>query len=172
VTIKPPDAWTRAEKAAAKTILLEKSPWPIDGGELIGRDPRKIPGEEFARAGLEGNPLLRVIRSKCVDCCGGQESEVRKCVLITCPNWPYRMGANPFRAARELTEEQREKSAAALALARAARASQPSQDASLAVLDSNLASPRSGEASAGTEVPLREEIANGLDPSQDGEDNE
>ena len=49
MTVK--DAWTRAEKDAARAILLEPSPYESDGGELIGRDPRKIPVEEFNRAG-------------------------------------------------------------------------------------------------------------------------
>ena len=145
MTIKPTDAWTRAEKDAARAILLEPSPYEADGGELIGRDPRKIPVEAFNQAGLEGHPLLQVIRAKCLDCCCQQEVEVRKCVVVLCPNWPYRMNANPFRAARELTDEQREKSAAALARARAARTGSASQDAPPAFLDSNLASPKSDE---------------------------
>jgi hypothetical protein len=106
MAIKPTDAWTRAEKDASRAILLEPSPLPIDCGELIGRDPRKVTVEEFGNAGLESNPVLRVIRGKCLDCCGEQESEVRKCVLITCALWPCRMGANPFHT-RELTAEQR-----------------------------------------------------------------
>lgn len=106
MTIRPTDAWTRTEKDAAKAILLESSPYETDGGELIGRDPRRIPAEDFARSGLEGNPILKVIKAKCVDCCGGREFEVRKCVLITCPNWPYRMGANPFRKS-DVTDEER-----------------------------------------------------------------
>ena len=150
VTIRPTDAWSRAERDAARAILLEKSPWPIDGGEAIGRDPRKIPVEEFAQAGLEGNPLLRVIRAKCLDCCGGQESEVRKCVAIACPNWPYRMGANPFRAAREITEEQREQLVARMARARAASAS---QDASPANLTPIFQGSKSDGSSAGAGGP-------------------
>jgi hypothetical protein len=39
---------------------------------------------------------LKVIRAKCVDCCGGQVGEVRKCVATTCPLWSFRMGHNPF----------------------------------------------------------------------------
>jgi hypothetical protein len=107
VTIKATDEWSRAEKDAARAILLEPSPYESDGGELIGRDPRKIPVEEFNRAGLEGHPLSKVIRAKCLDCCVQQEAEVRKCTLFTCPNWPYRLGSNPFRT-RDLTDEQRE----------------------------------------------------------------
>jgi len=38
---------------------------------------------------------LENIRKKCVDCCGGQLSEVRKCEEQTCSLWPNRMGNNP-----------------------------------------------------------------------------
>jgi hypothetical protein len=149
VSIKPTDSWTRAEKDAARAVLLEPSPYESDGGKLIGRDPRKMLAEDFARAGLEGHPLLTIIRGKCLDCVAQQESEVRKCVAVLCPNWPYRLGANPFRAPRELTEEQRERSVAALARARAARTGSSSQGAPPAILDSKLASQKSDEPSAG-----------------------
>jgi hypothetical protein len=125
MTIKPTDEWTRAEKDAAASILLEPSPYETERGELVGRDPRKIPTEDFAKAGLEGNPILKVIRAKCLDCCVQQEAEVRKCVLFTCPNWPYRMGTNPLRAPREITEEQREQLVARMARARAASSASP-----------------------------------------------
>ena len=148
MTIKATDPWTRAEKDAGRSILLEVPPWPIDGGELIGRDPRKVLVEEFTRAGLEAAPLLKVIRAKCLDCCVQQEAEVRKCVAITCPNWPYRMGANPFFT-RELTEEQRAKLSAA---ARARFGLPPVQDAPPAQLAKNLAWLKSDGGSAGTEV--------------------
>ena len=167
-TIRPPDAWTRDEKAKARAILLEPSPWPVDGGELIGRDPRKVPAEAFAQAGLEGNPLLRVIRARCLDCVAGQEVEIRKCVLITCPNWPYRLGSNPFRAAREITDEQREQMAVSLAKARSARNAPP------AVLARNISSPKSDEASGGAGKPpefLEAVNGDGVDPGRDEEPN-
>jgi hypothetical protein len=109
--LRPTDEWTREQKDAAKAILLEKSPFEVDGGELIGRDPRKIEADEFDRAGLEGVPVLAVIRAKCLDCCVQQPDEVRKCVAVLCPNWPYRMGANPFRSVN-LSEEERERRSA------------------------------------------------------------
>lgn len=34
----------------------------------------------------------KAIRLKCLDCCGGQSAEVRKCPAEHCPLWPYRMG--------------------------------------------------------------------------------
>lgn len=104
VSIKPVDAWTRAEAAAV--LLCGVSPWLSDGGHLIRRDPWKVSAADYAAVGFEAAPLLRVIRAKCMDCCVEQESEVRKCVQFTCANWPYRMGFNPFRS-RELTDEQR-----------------------------------------------------------------
>ena len=105
--IPPRDAWTTDKEHHAREILLEKSPYLVDGGQTIGRDPRQISVPEFQEAGLHPSPVLDVIRAKCLDCCVEQPDEVRKCVSIACPNWPYRMGTNPFRTPRELTEEQR-----------------------------------------------------------------
>jgi hypothetical protein len=41
---------------------------------------------------------LAALRFRCIDCCGGSAEEVRKCMALTCPAWPFRMGANPWRA--------------------------------------------------------------------------
>jgi hypothetical protein len=40
---------------------------------------------------------MKAIRAKCLDCCGGQPSEVRKCPAIECPLYRYRFGRNPNR---------------------------------------------------------------------------
>jgi hypothetical protein len=90
------------------TILLENSPYEVDGGHLIGRDPRKIPAHDFDGTGIAGRPVLSVIRDKCVDCSGGRADEVRKCVAVDCALWPYRMASNPFRTVN-LTDEERER---------------------------------------------------------------
>lgn len=50
---------------------------------------------------------LKAIREKCLDCCGGQTSEVKLCPAEDCPLWNFRMGKNPFRQKREFTEEQK-----------------------------------------------------------------
>ena len=34
----------------------------------------------------------KAIRLKCLDCCGGNHAEVRRCTAISCPLWRYRMG--------------------------------------------------------------------------------
>jgi hypothetical protein len=51
--------------------------------------------------------VLKAIRAKCLDCCY-QETEVRKCTAVGSPAWPYRIGSNPLRKKKELSEEQRE----------------------------------------------------------------
>ena len=107
--------------AAAKSVLLERSPYEIDGGELIGRDPRKISEADWSLAGIEADTPMAVMRAKCLDCCAGQESEIRKCVAIACAIWPYRMSANPFRAKRSMTDEQRAEAGDRLKRARAGK---------------------------------------------------
>lgn len=62
--------------------------------------------------------VLKAVRAKCLDCCAGQVMEVRDCELTHCALHPYRMGRNPFRKKRELTDEQRAEMAARLAKSR------------------------------------------------------
>lgn len=51
---------------------------------------------------------LRAIRAKCVDCSAGSMKEVRECVMLDCPIYPYRLGKSPNRKPRILTDEERE----------------------------------------------------------------
>jgi hypothetical protein len=55
---------------------------------------------ELNGIGHEKTPLLRVIRTNCLECVGGREAEVRRCRMWWCPFWPYRMASNPFAAPR------------------------------------------------------------------------
>jgi hypothetical protein len=98
--------------------LLEPSPILGDGGHLIGRDPRKIGADEFDHAGIASMPILSVIRAKCLECCVQQADEVRKCVSTKCPNWPYRMGVNPFRVVNISDEERARRSAQGKAISK------------------------------------------------------
>lgn len=51
---------------------------------------------------------LRAIRAKCIDCSAGSMKEVRECVMLDCPLYPYRLGKSPNRKPRILTDEERE----------------------------------------------------------------
>lgn len=46
--------------------------------------------------GHQPKPIGKVIREKCLDCCGGSTGEVRQCPVTKCPLWPYRFGMNPL----------------------------------------------------------------------------
>jgi hypothetical protein len=81
--------------------------WNIRERCLVGRDPRCMTPGELQACGITPQPLLAVIRAKCLDCCCGNAAEVRRCGDISCANWAYRMNVNPFRTKRRLTETQR-----------------------------------------------------------------
>lgn len=81
------------QNKAATNPLLEVSPYDLDEGEVIGRGPRKVLVEDWnSRPFVTG---LKAIRAKCMDCCCGSFSEVRKCTVTGCPLWPLRMGTVP-----------------------------------------------------------------------------
>jgi hypothetical protein len=91
--------------ASDRLRYLEPSPYAEDCGNLVGKDPRKIPRAIMADIGGPQTPT-RAIRAKCLDCSGGSQSEVRKCVAVECPLWPFRMGGNVFHAlAKERMDE-------------------------------------------------------------------
>lgn len=73
--------------------------------------------------------LAKVIRLKCLDCCGGSVSEVSLCTVKGCPLFEYRFGTDPFRKSRVLSESHKQ----ALIAGRIARAGkgQASQNPSI-----------------------------------------
>jgi hypothetical protein len=75
---------------------------------LIGRDPRLMTAGDLKAMGLEAMSPMEAIRAKCLDCSAGSAHEVRCCVAMACPSWPFRMGKNPWRA--PASEAQREAS--------------------------------------------------------------
>jgi hypothetical protein len=92
-----------ARVAAQNSLdLLEQSE---HDSELVGKHPAEVPSEILQRHYREQNPV-RAIRARCLDCCCGQLSEVRKCVAVDCASWPFRMGLNPFRSKRALSPKQ------------------------------------------------------------------
>ncbi|GAG61678.1 unnamed protein product [marine sediment metagenome] len=55
---------------------------------------------------------LKAIRANCLDCSGGSQGEVDKCVIPDCPLFPYRFGKRPETAkkrGKEMADWQREK---------------------------------------------------------------
>lgn len=85
--------------------LLQPSPYESDEGALIGRDPRKLTPADFAEAGVTLRPVMKAIRANCLECCGGNATEVRKCVSVRCPMWPMRMGRFPSALRAALRDE-------------------------------------------------------------------
>ena len=53
------------------------------------------------------NPV-KAIRAKCIDCCGADDyiNRIRNCEITKCAIHPFRMGKNPYREKKQLTEEQ------------------------------------------------------------------
>lgn len=76
----------------------------------------------LARFGIARTSRGDAIRAMCLQCMGGSPHEVRLCVSSTCPLFAFRMGTDPWREKREMTEEQRQAAAERLARAREARA--------------------------------------------------
>jgi transcriptional regulator with XRE-family HTH domain len=91
-----PDEMERAHQAG----------YEPDGEYLIGRDPREMTQAELKAAGHEPMSPMQAIRAKCLDCCAGSPHEVRCCVAVACPSWPFRTGKNPWRA--PMSEERRQ----------------------------------------------------------------
>jgi hypothetical protein len=73
--------------------------WPIS------RDPRRITEAELRALVHEPMSPLAALRARCLDYCGGSADEVRKCVAVECPSWPFRMGVNSWRTVSEAKRE-------------------------------------------------------------------
>jgi hypothetical protein len=85
----------------------------------IGRDPMSIPVDILTASGhpprrtssvvaalrkaleldLSDMREYRDLRRYCLDC-AENSAEVRRCAIINCPFWPYRMGRNPHNPKR------------------------------------------------------------------------
>ena len=64
---------------------------------------------------------VKAIREFCLVCCGDSAACVKGCTATNCALYPFRLGKNPFRSKRELTDEQREAAKVRLAAARKQR---------------------------------------------------
>jgi len=81
--------------------------------------------------GFSPTPVLRAVRAKCLDCSGGSHAEAANCVVTTCQLYPFRLGANPWRAER--SDAQQEASRRALAKAKSSPSLGASKDAATAL---------------------------------------
>ena len=96
-----------ASLSVAEMEQARRAGYEPDGEYLIGRDPREMTRAELEAIGHEPMSPLEALRAKCLDCAGSAH-EVRCCVAMACPSWPFRTGKNPWRA--PASEAQREAS--------------------------------------------------------------
>ena len=48
---------------------------------------------------------IKAIRQMCKDCTCDQPKEIRNCIIINCPLYPYRMGRRPDKATIDTLKE-------------------------------------------------------------------
>ena len=53
------------------------------------------------------NPI-KAIRTFCLECSGDSFAEVKSCPREVCPLYPFRLGKNPYRQRREMTEQEKQ----------------------------------------------------------------
>ena len=70
------------------------------------------------------NPI-KAIRHKCLDCCGHSPQDVKDCHIVECTLHPFRLGKNPYRTPRVMSDEQRAAATERFARARAAKETTP-----------------------------------------------
>jgi hypothetical protein len=85
-------------------------------GAPVGRDPRSMSVADLEAAGRPRISRGDAIRAKCLDCCCGAPAEVRRCAMIDCALWPFRMGTDPYR--EPMGEERRAAAGARLSAGR------------------------------------------------------
>ena len=66
---------------------------------------------------MQTNPV-KAIRDWCLQCSGDSYNNLKSCPSTDCPLYPFRLGKNPFRTPRKLSDEQRAACIANLASAR------------------------------------------------------
>ena len=83
-------------------------------------DPRELGPSTLMGMGYERTSRGDAIRAYCVDTCMcGSRNEVLMCANGGCLLWLFRMGTDPWREKREMTDEQRAEAGERLRAARA-----------------------------------------------------
>ena len=73
------------------------------------KDAREIANQNISK-NSQKNPV-KAIRAKCIDCCGAEDynKRIAECDIVQCALHPFRMGKNPYRQKKQVSEEQKEK---------------------------------------------------------------
>jgi hypothetical protein len=111
----------RTRREAEVALGTEAGP----DGRRIGRDPRKMEPDELRALGHMPMAPAAAIRAHCLDCCGNSSDEVRRCTALKCPSWPFRLGANPWRAPLSEAERARRRERIARVRKKAGNLPQP-----------------------------------------------
>jgi hypothetical protein len=74
-------------------------------GEVIPEGRQTCPSCE--NSNKITNPV-KAIRAYCLSCSCGSTAEVKECPVIKCELYPFRLGKNPYRQRREVSEEQKQ----------------------------------------------------------------
>lgn len=80
----------------------------LPSGDERGLDPRDMTPADLNALGHEVMPAGKAIKAHCMECSGGSAQEARMCTAVGCNLWPFRLGASPWKAERQLTDQQRE----------------------------------------------------------------
>ena len=80
----------------------------LASGDERGRDPRNMTPAELNALGHHPMPASKAIKAHCVECSGGSAQEAKMCTAVGCNLWPLRFGVSPWKAERQLTDEQME----------------------------------------------------------------
>ncbi|CAB4202253.1 hypothetical protein UFOVP1623_6 [uncultured Caudovirales phage] len=76
-------------------------------GKACGKNPGTLSREELEALGHKPMSPGKSLRLRCLDCCAGAMSEVKLCPAVACPSWPFRMGKNPWRSKKVVTDAQK-----------------------------------------------------------------
>ena len=99
---KPDDETRRVYSTGEpRRIGLDPMTIPVEVLTAAGHGPRRTRGV-IAAMGDEPMGEMREFRDLRKHCLGCAENvaEVRRCAIIDCPIWPYRMGRNPHNPKR------------------------------------------------------------------------
>lgn len=67
----------------------------LEGKQALHTTPPTLAQPQNRGTSGPAQSPLRAIRAKCLDCCGGQPSEVRACPVTRCDLYPFRLGKRP-----------------------------------------------------------------------------